>query len=222
MLSPRVRELALEDLDALPDPCRGCMFWQTTNARKGYLERDPQAQDAWWQAVQLDWGAPGKAIWHGENLVAFALYAPPLHVQRVRSLTIPASDDSLVLATMWTALEERGAGHARHLLQVVARDAVSRGLQALEAYGAPQPTEGRCVLPGSVLEALGFTRHRPHPRVPLYRLELDRTVSWPSVVGHALGEVLSTLQGRERAKNRPALERQALSNRQPPRPGQAS
>lgn len=219
MLSPRVRELALEELDALPDPCRGCMFWQTTNAPKGYRERDPQAQDAWWQAVQLDWGAPGKGIWHGDRLVAFVLYAPPLHVQRVRSLTIPASDDSLVLATMWTAQQERGGGHARHLLQVVARDAVSRGLQALEAYGAPQPAEGRCVLSAGFLEALGFTCHRPHPRMPLYRLDLDRTVSWPSAVGHALGEVISSLQGRERARNRPALERHVLP---PTGPGQAS
>lgn len=203
MSHSRVRELDLEDLDALPDPCRGCLFWQTSG---NPAPKDPQAQDAWWRAVQLDWGAPGKAIWHDGTLVAYALYAPALHVQRTRSLPLPASDDAVVLATMWTHPDHRGGGHARHLLQVVAREALARNHKAVEAYGTSL-LDRQCLLDGSALEALGFTHVRSHPTGPaLYRLDLDRTIRWPHAVGHALGEVIASLQGRERAQ-RPALER---------------
>lgn len=208
MLSPRVRQLDLDDLEDLPAPCRGCMYWQTTATRPGVDGvSDPIAQDAWWRAVQLDWGTPGKAIWHEGRLVAFALFAPPLHVQRARALPAAPSEDALLLATMWCAPEERRGGHARHLLQVIAREAIAHGHQAIEAYGSTTETDGRCVLSARFLHTIGFTMHRPHPVMSLMRLDLDKTVSWPEAVGHALGEVLSTLQGRERARSRPALER---------------
>lgn len=218
MLSPRVREIDLDDLDDLPDPCRGCMFWQAPEAPRGDTGRDQQAQDAWWRAVQLDWGTPAKGIWVDGRLVAFALYAPPLHVQRVRALRQPPSDDALVLATMWCHPDARGGGHARHLVQVLARDALSRGAAALEAYGSYHRLPGRCEMPGDALEALGFHMHRQDPSTPLYRMDLERTASWPQAVGQALGEVISSLQGRERKPARPALERIA-----PPQdPGAAS
>ncbi|WP_157965725.1 GNAT family N-acetyltransferase [Euzebya rosea] len=210
MIPPRVRVLDMDDLDALPSPCRGCMFWQSAAAPPGEQASDPQGQDAWWQAMQLDWGTPGKGIWDGDELIAFALFAPPLHVQRPRTLTFAPSDDALVLATMWCDPDHRGAGHARHLLQALARDALSQGYEAIEAYGAAFVRDGACVLSGSALEALGFALHRPHPTTALYRMDLDRTVSWPQAVGHALGEVISSLQGRERARARPALEQRQL------------
>lgn len=203
----RVRELDLDDLDALPDPCRGCMFWQT-NGPALPRAHDRQAQDAWWRAVQLDWGAPGKAIWDGGRVVAYALYAPALHVQRTRSMVLPASDDAVVLATLWTDPAVRGHGHARHLLQVVAREAIARDHRAVEAYGTVLPGV-QCHVPARALEGLGFRLLRSHATAPsLYRLDLDRTVRWPHAVGHALGEVIASLQGRERAQ-RPALERRS-------------
>lgn len=203
----RVRVIDLDDLDDLPSGCRGCLFWQTAQAPVGRKSGDPQGQDAWWRAVQLDWGTPAKGIWDGDRLVAYALFAPPEHFGRLRGFLMPASDDALVLATMWTAKGHRAAGHARHLLQVLARDAIAHDHAAIEAYGSTSAVEGECVLHGDFLEALGFVLHRPRPAVSLYRLDLDRTVSWPHAVGHALGEVLSTLQGRERARgHRPALE----------------
>lgn len=208
MIPPRVRDIDLDALDALPHPCRGCMFWPTRSAPQGQAATDPTAQDAWWRAVQLDWGTPGKGIWHGDQLVAFALFAPLSHVQRVRTLPLPVSDDALLLATLWTAPEQRSHGHARHLLQVVAREAIAHGHPALEAYGSAFAAEGGCVLSGEALRGLGFEVHRQHPTgLALYRIDLDRTVSWPAHVGHALGGVIASLQGRERGRVRPALER---------------
>lgn len=213
-MNGRVRELALEDLDALHDPCRGCVFWQTTGRGQGGRPSDPSAQDAWWQAVQLDWGVPGRGVWHGNSLVGYALYAPTAHLQRVRVLGPPASDDALVLATMWVDPAHRGGGLARHLLQVITRDAIAHDLEAVEAYGAvwgdgAAQTPGSCVLGGAFLEHLGFRLHRGDLETPLYRLQTARTARWAESVGTALGQVVAALSPRQRTRSRPALETRA-------------
>jgi GNAT superfamily N-acetyltransferase len=209
-VSGRVRDLALEDLDLLPAPCRGCVFWQTTGRGRGGAPSDPAAQDAWWQAVQLEWGVPGRGVWQGDRLVGYALFAPSVHVQRSRVLGPPASEDALVLATMWVDPAHRGGGLARHLLQVATRDAIAHDLEAVEAYGtvwggAPD-TPGGCLLTGQLLEHLGFRLHRADVETPLYRLQTARTARWAESVGSALGEVVAALSPRQRVPSRPVLE----------------
>jgi GNAT superfamily N-acetyltransferase len=209
-LSTRVRELALRDLDALPGRCRGCVFWQTTRQRAGGLPSDPAAQDAWWQAVQLEWGVPGRAIWRGDRMLGYAMFAPAVHVQRSRVFGPAPSEDALVLCTMWVDPGFRGGGLAKHLLQVVLRTAIAHDLEAVEAYGsvwggAPVET-GTCVLSSNFLESTGFVIHRADLEAPLYRIETARTVRWAESVGDALGAVVEALSRRERAPARPALE----------------
>lgn len=209
-MATRVRPLRMEDLDALPDPCRGCMFWQSARARRGVLDSDPAAQDAWWRAVQLEWGVPGQGLWRGDRLIGFALFAPAGHVGRRRVLSPPASPDALILMTMWVDPAFRGGGLARHLLQVVVREAVLRDHQAIEAYGAVMVSEpddtGACIVGGRFLEHLGFRAKATAAGTVLYRLETARTVRWTESVGQALGDVVAALSGRQRAPSRPALE----------------
>lgn len=210
----RVRDLRQEDLDALPSPCRGCMFWQSSRAGRGGLGGDPKDQDAWWRGIELDWGVPGKAVWDDGALVAYAMFAPADHFDRSRSVGPHPSDDAIVLATVWVAPGRRGGGVARHLLQATVREAIAHGAVAVEAYGvttamtSDTPEEaGGCVVSSAALEALGFKLHRADLEHPLYRLDVERTARWPEAVGHALGEVIATLSGRERARSpRPALE----------------
>ncbi len=207
----RVRELRMEDLDDLPAPCRGCAFWQTTSAARGGLPSDPAAQDAWWQAVQLEWGVPGRAVWDDDRLVAYALFAPTVHLQRSRVLGPPASEDAMVLATVWVDPDHRRAGLARHLFPVVAREAVAHGIEAVEAYGTlvgagAAHAPGGCVVTGEFLEHLGFRLHRSDLKTPLYRFETRRTATWAKSMSHALAEVVAALSRRERATSRPALE----------------
>ncbi len=209
-MSGRIRELCLEDLDALPGRCRGCVFWQTRSGHLGGMPSDPEAQDAWWQGLQLEWGVPGRGIWRHDRLVAFALFAPTLHVQRTRVFGPAASEDALLLATLWVDPAERGSGLARHLLQVVVRTAIAHDLEAVEAYGTVwggSPTStGGCVLSSAFLEHNGFQVHRADLEVPLYRLDTARTARWAEHVGEALGAVGEALARRERAPARPALE----------------
>ena len=209
-MNGRIRVLTLDDLDQLPSPCRGCVFWQTTGGSRGGRPSDAAAQDAWWQAMQLDWGVPGRAVWQGDRMVGFALYAPAADLHRVRVLGPPASEDALVLATMWIDADHRGGGLGRHLLQVVTRDALAHDLGAVEAYGTvwggTQTQTGGCMLGGTFLEHLGFRLHRADVETPLYRLQTARTARWAESMGTALGEVVAALSPRQRAPSRPVLE----------------
>ncbi|MGI9018749.1 MAG: GNAT family N-acetyltransferase [Euzebya sp.] len=186
------------------------MFWQSTSGRRGGRPGDPPAQDAWWRAVQLEWGVPGRGIWRDDHLVAFALFAPTLHMQRGRLLGPSPDADALILSTMWVEPEYRGAGLARHLLQVVAREAVGNGHEAVEAYGllGSQDTlsPGSCILDGAFLEHLGFQLHRVDSETPLYRFETARTARWAEAVAGTWADVVAALSGRERAKTRPWAE----------------
>lgn len=213
MLS-RVRELRMEDLDSLPSPCRGCVFWQSTAGALGGIPSDPAAQDAWWRAVQLEWGVPGRGVWRQDTLIAYALFAPALHVQRVRQMGPPPGEDVLVLATIWVDPAHRRGGLARHLVQVIAREAIAHGHQAIEAYASPASGDadrpGACVVSGAFLEHAGFTLHRADLLHPLYRLEVARTARWQESMGSALGDVVAALSRRERNPGRPAIEARGL------------
>lgn len=222
-MNSRVRELRMEDLDALPSPCRGCVFWQSTAGGKGGRPSDPAAQDAWWRAVQLDWGVPGRAVWRQDSLIAFALFAPPAHVPRLRLLGPPPGEDVLVLAMLWVDPIHRRGGLARHLVQVIARDAVARGHKAIEVYAAVAPGDaakaGACTVSPAFLEHVGFTLHRADPLHPLYRLDLERTARWQGSMADALGEVVAALSRRERKPAVPATESRTSLGPSRRRPG---
>jgi hypothetical protein len=96
-------------------------------------------------------------------------------------------------------------------VQGVARDAVRRGIKAIEAFGAigqpaePDPVTGaartgghrdnrNCLLPADYLLAVGFKTVRPHPRTPRLRLDLKTTVTWKEDVEYALERLLSSIQ----------------------------
>lgn len=205
-----LRDLTLDALDDLPVPCRSCVFWEVAGApRGGSPDRvaGALAKDAWWQATQLEWGTPGKALYRDGRLVAYATFAPPLHFPRTRRLGPAVSEDALLLATLWVDPEVEGRGLATVLLQAVLSETHRRGARALEAYGERRSVGrllwgtggGGCVLPESFLLRAGFALRHDHATFPLLRLDLRQTVRWQDSVGHALEGVRSALGRRERA-----------------------
>lgn len=206
-MSRRVHDLALGALGDLPTPCRTCVFWESPQGRRGG-ETDAAAgtvaKDAWWQATQLEWGTPGKAVYVDDVLRAFAVFAPSSHFPRARLLGPAFSDDALLLATLWVDPGCRDLGLAKALVASVLRETHRHGAKALEAYGhRGRPGLGArtqtCVLPEAFLLAAGFSVHHEHHAFPLLRLDLRQTARWQESVGHALEGVLSALSRRERA-----------------------
>jgi GNAT superfamily N-acetyltransferase len=212
-VSRRLRDLTLANLDGLPAACRACVFWEVPGAPRGPDPIDPErgraGKEAWWRVTELEWGIPGKAVYAGDRLVGYATFAPASHLRR--RLGSGASDDAIMLATLWVEPEQRGGGLAKVLLQSVLRETYRRGGRALEAYGArgagSRPS-GPCVLPEAFLLACGFSVIQEHASFPLLRVEVRQLARWPQSVGHALESVVSALARRERAgvPVRPALQ----------------
>jgi GNAT superfamily N-acetyltransferase len=200
-MSRRVHDLTPAGLSELPAACRACVFWEAAGARRGPAS-DPgagaAAKDAWWQATQLEWGAPGKAVYSDGRLVAYAAFAPPQFVPRLRTLGHVVSDDALLLSTLWVDPAQRHSGLATLLLQTVLREATRRGARAVEAC-ATRGHSGSCLLPEAFLLASGFTVVREHVAYPLLRMDLRQTARWSESIGHAVEGVISVLGRRERA-----------------------
>jgi len=211
-----VHDLSLRNLDDLPPTCRACVFWEVGDApqgpRAGDEQRAAERKEAWWQATQLEWGTPGKALYVDDRPVGYATFAPAEHFPRVRQLRHAVSDDALLLATLWIAPEHRDSGAAKQLLQSVLRETHRRGAKAVEVFAARGATTGRrlmtCFVPEEFLLANGFEVRRDDPEYPLLRLDLRKTARWQESVGQALSGVLTALSRRERAPapTQPALE----------------
>jgi GNAT superfamily N-acetyltransferase len=212
----RIHDLSLSNLDDLPSTCRACVFWEAAGSpqgpRAGEEEAAANRKEAWWQATQLEWGTPGKALYVDDRPVGYATFAPAEHFPRVRSLRASVSDDALLLATLWVAPDHREAGAAKALLQSVLRETHRRGSKALEAFGARGATTGRglmtCFIPEDFLLENGFEVLHEDMEYPLLRLDLRKTVRWQESGGHALSGVITALSRRERARApvTPALE----------------
>lgn len=216
-MAHRIHDLTLASLHDLPSPCRSCVFWEVAGAPHGTPvggeEAGTVAKQAWWQATQLEWGTPGKAVYVDDHLVGFATFAPSTHFPRARRIGPAASDDALLLGTLWVDPAYRGLRLATTLLQSVLRETHRRGAKALEAYGhreaaPPLSRQAPCVLPESWLLRSGFTLRHEHHDHPLLRLDLRQTVRWQESVGHAVEGVLSALSRRERT---PVPVRQSMT-----------
>lgn len=179
--------LVSDALDELPDRCQSCLFWELGHPRPDprsdrvvdELAGDPQvAKHAWCASQGLDHGAPGRVIRREDKVVAYALYAGPGEFAPRRPPIPATTNDALVLATIWVERAWREQGLARQLVHSAIKEAIARGLPAVEAYGDRRHRDGDCVLPAMFLLKEGFAVHREHPRHPLFRLDVKRTVRW--------------------------------------------
>ena len=210
-LSRRVRQLTPELLSDLPASCRSCLFWEVADARPGPDARDPvhasTSKQAWWQAVGLEQRTYSRGLYVDDALVAYALVGEPATFPRARRLGPPASDDALLLGTMWTHPDHRDAGLAKAILHSVLREAARTHHRAVEAYGQRGAVLPTCVVPTDALEALGFVVVAEHTRFPLLRLDLRRTVTWAESLSQAIEGVVSALGRRERVPAGPTPAR---------------
>lgn len=202
----RPRDLTVEALHGLPEPCRACVFWEVGDAPRGPAEGGEAAKEAWIRSVELEWGPPGKVVLADDESVAYALAAPGHALGRSGGLGPGTSDDALLLATLWVNPAYRRAGIGRLLLQALLREAHERGERALEAYGARRPVDRRaCVLPVGFLLATGFAVLCDDVRYPLLRLDVRQTVRWQESLSQALDAVLDALpRGRVPSPARPS------------------
>jgi len=198
----RCQPLVADALELLPERCRRCLFWELGSARPAEdaapaeVHEQHVRKQAWVASRELEDGPPGTILRQDGRVVGWALHAPA-RTFAPRAASVPAADpDALLLATAWLHPDVRATGLGRVLLQAVLRDAISRDLGAVEAYGDRRAREWDCVLPTTWLLHEGFEVAAEHPRYPLLRLETRRTVRWAASLEHAAQELLGRVAPR--------------------------
>ncbi|WP_375490634.1 GNAT family N-acetyltransferase [uncultured Jatrophihabitans sp.] len=206
-MARRLEGITLDNMSALAQPCRSCVFWEldpaagdTTHAEgAGALEKE-----AWVSDTLLEWGTCGQVLFVDEQPAGYVLFAPAAYVPRAAAFaTSPVSPDAVLLMTARLDPQCRGTGLGRILVQAVARDIARRGIRAIEAFGNTATDRGPsgrasdevgCLLPADYLRAVGFKTVRAHPRTPRLRLDIRSTASWLADVEGAIDRLLSSWQ----------------------------
>jgi GNAT superfamily N-acetyltransferase len=188
----RLATITLDNLGDVADGPRRCLFWELGPGMD--RDEDPdQVKEAWVSSVLLEWGPCGTLVYIDGVPAGHVFYAPAAMVPRSTSFpTSPVGDDAILLTSAQVRPEFAGQGLGRVLVQAVARDAVKRGIRAVEAFGTGSQLD-HCLLPVGFLQAVGFKTVRRHPRVPRMRLDLRSTLSWREDVEAALDRLLSTI-----------------------------
>jgi GNAT superfamily N-acetyltransferase len=166
----RLQDVTLDNLRIAPEEVLQTIYWESA-------EDDPSLdarfqKEEWFSSTLLEWGPCGKLLVEDETCVGFAEYAPPSLFARLP--TFPAgraSSDAIYLAYCFVTASRRDRGVGSELIRAIARDLVDRGFRAVEALGEHAWTGG-WILPGSFLEANGFSVIRDDPATALWRLDL--------------------------------------------------
>jgi GNAT superfamily N-acetyltransferase len=212
-VSRRLQPLTGDAVDLLPTPCRSCLAWElgapspsprvTTAATVGAggpaepSPSQPQVRKQAWVTAQVQDGhPPGRIVRVDDEVAGYALFAPSEAFARRSPLVPAASPDAMLLATVWVAPFWRESGLGRLLVQAAVKDAIRAEAAAVEAYGDRRWLERSCMLPATWLLHEGFEVHREHPRTPLFRLDVKRTVRWAESLEHAIEEILGALPRR--------------------------
>ena len=167
--------LTLDSLEAVPERCRSCVFWELSPLCVDSDEvADPDLEkEAWVSRTLLEWGGCGRVAYEGDRVAGYITYASPKFVPRsVEFPSGPVSPDAALLMTAYVKPPYSGTGLGRQLVQAVAADVTRRGIYALEAFGDARGESNACLVPADFYRSVGFKTVRSDPRYPRLRLEL--------------------------------------------------
>jgi GNAT superfamily N-acetyltransferase len=195
--------LTLDHLDALPAPCRSCLFWECDAVRRDRVEEPVLEKQAWVSEVLREWGSCGRVALVDDQLVGYVLYAPGGFVPGAAGFpTAPVSPDAVLMTAAWVAPQARGGGVGRMLVRAMARDLVDRDVRAVEAFGRAAGT-ARCTVPVDFLARVGFRTQRAHPLTPRLRMDLRTTLPWRSEVEAALERLVGAVRPQTAPRRAP-------------------
>ena len=196
--------LTLDTLDAVPAPCRSCLFWECDPVRRERLPDPATEKQAWVSEVLREWGSCGRVALVDDALVGYLIYAPAAFVPGAASFaTAPVSPDAVLLTTAYVEPHSRRHGVGRMLVRAMARDLVEREVRAVEAFATRSRIGGRCQVPADFLSGVGFRTHRPHPVAPRMRMDLRSAVTWKDEVEAALERLVGVVRPTPKPRRAP-------------------
>ena len=175
--------LSIADVKRLPARCAECVYWEsnaTLPAECG-AACDGAAAIEWRRTVAAEWGECGRVAVEDGEFLGFIKYAPPGYFPQTRHMPAgPPLPDAIMIACMHIAPEARRHGLGGVLLREALRDLAGRGERTVQAYalGRRNNFESSPMVGVEFLVRSGFTVARPHPEMPLLRLDLKSLVSW--------------------------------------------
>ena len=208
-MSRKIVRLTLDNLEAVPSPCRSCLFWERDPVRRSRVEDPAAEKDGWVSHVLREWGSCGRVALVDDEPVGYLIYAPEAFVPGAAGFpTAPVSPDAVLLTTAYVASEYAGGGLGRMLVQGMARDLIKRDIKAIEAFG---DTRGKaqmsCVLPVEFLGSVGFKTQRAHSTTPRMRMDLRTAITWRSEVEAALERLVGAVRPPPKTTRAPKATR---------------
>lgn len=174
-MSRQIRDLTHTNVDDIPRPCRGCVFWEYLPADRALLSGAHDGdfeKEAWCSEISLVSGSAGKVAYVDDIAAGFALCGAQEAFHGAGVFPLRISRDALFLAVVRVLPGFAGLGIGKDLVLAVAKEAKVRGKKAVEAYGDRTWQHEACIVPAPFLEIVGFRVRRDHPRFPLYRLDI--------------------------------------------------
>lgn len=196
--------LSVADRESLPSRCSGCLYWES--AQRLPMECGASCDDElateWVRRVADEWGECGKVVAEEGEYLGFIKYAPARYFPQSQLMPAgPPLPDTPLITCLHIAPEARRHGLGGVLLREALRDLAARNERSVQAYALAQRMD-LDLAPMVGVEFLlrnGFTVARPHPQVPLLRLDLKSLVSWADNVESVLDSLRLPVRVPKRA-----------------------
>lgn len=179
-----INDIAESNLDDIPKPCNGCLYWEFPEDFEKTKE-DPvkamseliEKKKEWFSQRMKTFGVCGKIVYYNNLPVGYAQYAPSRYLPRVVSYRSEAvgriEDGAVFLSCLFIADKSlRGKRIGTKLLASIIVDLKKRGFKALETFalrGSSNNPSG----PVELYLKRGFSiKNEANPIFPLMRLDL--------------------------------------------------
>jgi len=159
----------------IPDPCRYCMYWQTTgNYGEGTMKPEmEQEKRKWFGEVVRAFGNCLKVAYLSNVPIGFVQYAPAKFFPRVKEYTSEQpTEDSVFIACLYIVNKEaRGKGFGTLMLKDLVAELEKRRFSAIETFARRSSTENPSG-PSKLYLKHNFRTKNEKDDFPLVRLEL--------------------------------------------------
>lgn len=187
-------------LEALEGTCAECARWILTPLEAGRTPpgRHDEVRRQWVREVLGTWGTCGQVLLDGPRdaplVVGLVTYAPPAHLPGLATLpTAPPAREAVVMVDLVVDASMPAVAGGKLLVQAMVKDLVRREVALVETFAdtTVPATHGAhgCRHSVELLEALGFSVRRAHPRHPRMRMDLRSAATWLDEVGLAIDRV---------------------------------
>lgn len=182
-MARRLIGLSIADREQLPLRCTGCVFWESAERLpfECGVSCDSERANDWVRTVAAEWGECGRVAVEDGAFLGYIKYAPPKYLPQAMNMPAgPPLEGVPVITCVHIAAEARRHGLGGVLLRAALKDLAGRGERTVQAYALARTADYETA-PMVGVEFLlrnGFTVARPHPEVPLLRLDLKSLVSW--------------------------------------------